>query len=298
MRLPTFIIAGVQKAGTSSVYHYLKQHPQIYMSPVKEPNFLAKDWAKFYAEGGTPRTSRIDTLEEYAALFEAVTDESAIGEASVNYLFNHQTSVAQIHKIVPQAQILIILRHPAERAYSDFLMHLRDSINPDSRRALAQQIKQRAHASHTIRKGLYCEGIQHFQQIFGPEQVHVFLYDDLKKSAVTFMQTMYATVGVDADFEPNMALRSQTAQVPKNQTLNRLLRKQNPLRSLIAGGLKFVLSEQRRQALRANLIQLNSAGKQAVPLTPADRAALIDFYREDILQLQDLLQRDLSAWLV
>ncbi|MEQ8956354.1 MAG: sulfotransferase, partial [Coleofasciculus sp. C2-GNP5-27] len=77
MKLPTFLIIGVQKAGTTSIYNYLKQHPQIYMSPVKETNFLEKNWEELE----TQRKAKIDTFEKYCQLFEGVTDEIAIGEA-------------------------------------------------------------------------------------------------------------------------------------------------------------------------------------------------------------------------
>lgn len=298
MRLPSFLLAGVQKAGTSSVYYYLKQHPQIYMSPIKEPNFLGRDWDDFYQQGGAHRPSRIDTLAKYAALFAAATHEVAWGEASANYLFNYQTSIPQIQKYVPGAQIVLILRHPAERAYSDYLMHLRDCINPRGQRSLSEQIRERAHASFIIRKGYYFDGVQAFLQGFGQRQVRIFLYDDLAQSAVTFMQTLYQVVGVDAQFEPDVTAKAQTAQVPKSRALNSLLRTQNPLRSAIAAGLKGCLPIATRQKLRSALLQLNSQSKDTVTFSPEDRASLISLYREDILRLQDLLQRDLSAWLV
>ncbi|MBE7383033.1 MAG: sulfotransferase [Leptolyngbya sp. SIO1E4] len=298
MRLPTFIIIGVQKAGTTSIYNYLKQHPQVYMSSVKEPHFLERDWDQFYAEGGAPKPSRIDTFEKYTALFEGVTDELAIGEASANCLFHYDKSIPQISKYVPDAQIVVVLRHPAERAHSDYLMHLRDCINPGTQRSLSEQVRHRAEKSYIVRKGYYCEGIQQFREAFGAEKVKVFLYDDLRKSAVSFMQTVYQAVGVDATFEPDVGKRSQTAQVPKNKAVNSLLRRQNPLRSSVAAGLKLVMPDTMRQQLRDSLIRWNSSGKDAMPLSPEDRAALIDLYREDILKLQDLLQRDLSAWLV
>jgi hypothetical protein len=298
MALPTFIIVGVQKAGTTSIYHYLQQHPQIYMSTVKEPHFLERDWDQFYAEGGERKDARIDTLEKYLALFAGATDEQAIGEASANCLFHHDWSIPRIQHYVPEAQIVVVLRHPAERAHSDYLMHARDCINVRQQRSLSEQIHQRADTSFIIRKGYYYEGIQHFMDVFGKEKVGVFLHDDLKRSAIQFMQKMYGFLGVDTLFEPNVSQKSQIAQVPKNQSVNALLKTSNPLRSAAATGLKLVMPPETRQKLRNSIINLNSADKSAAPLEAEDRAALIDLYREDILKLQDLLQRDLSAWLV
>jgi len=298
MPLPTFIIVGVQKAGTTSIYNYLKQHPQVYVSPVKEPNFLERDWEQFYAEGGERKASRIDTFEKYQALFAGVTDELAIGEASANCLFHYEQSIPCIQRYVPNAQLLFVLRHPAERAHSDYLMHLRDCVGAEQPRSLSEQIREKAASSFIIRKGYYYQGIQAFMEAFGANQVSVFLHDDLKKSAQDFMRDLYQVIGVDADFEADVSQRSQTAQVPKNAAVNSFLKTQNPVRSAVASGLKLVMPTEARQKLRNRLIKLNSSGKEVAPLTPEDRAALVNLYREDVLQLQDLLNRDLSAWLI
>jgi hypothetical protein len=298
MRLPTFIIAGVEKAGTTSSYNYLSQHPQIYVSPRKEVNFLERDWEQYYANGGVPNEKRIDTWEKYQALFTGVTDEIAIGEASINCLFHHDESIPIIQKYVPDIQVLLILRHPAERAYSDYLMHVRDCINGQTVRSLSEQIKYHANTSFTIRKGFYTDSLKHFIEAFGAHKVTVFLYDDLQQSAVTFMQTMYKVIGVDPDFEPDVTKRAQVAQVPKNKTINSLLRTQNPLRQAVSSGLKLFVPEAARQKVRNQLINMNSTDKSSDPFLDEDRQALINLYREDILKLQDLIQRDLSAWLV
>jgi hypothetical protein len=104
MPLPTFIIIGVQKAGTTSIYHYLQQHPQVYMSPVKEPHFLERDWPQLAADSPEVKQPRINTWEKYQALFAGVTDETAIGEASVNCLFHYDQSIDLIKRYVPDAQ--------------------------------------------------------------------------------------------------------------------------------------------------------------------------------------------------
>ena len=93
MKLPTFLVIGIEKAGTTSVDNYLKQHPQVYMSPVKEPNFLERDWEHADLSKMKPKQNRIDTFEKYCNLFGDVTEEKAIGEVSPNYLFHYQESI-------------------------------------------------------------------------------------------------------------------------------------------------------------------------------------------------------------
>lgn len=296
MRLPTFILVGVQKAATTSLYRYLSQHPQIYTSPVKEPNFLEREWEQAAPQGSRHR-DRIDTWDKYCQLFAGVTDEIAIGEASTNCLFHHSTSVPQIQRYLPGAQIVIMLRDPADRARSDYLMHIRDAIYGGPQESLSDHLRLRAKHSYIVRKGYYFEGVRHFITAFGRERVKVMFYDDLQRSPGELMQDLYGFLRVDASFQPDMGTRSQTAQLPKNQWFNRLLRQPNSLRSTVAAGLKLIMPASLRQGLRQRLISLNSNDASALTLAPDDRQALIQLYREDILQLQGLLQRDLSSWL-
>ncbi|MBE9177527.1 sulfotransferase [Oculatella sp. LEGE 06141] len=295
MKLPTFLVIGVEKAGTTSIYHYLKQHPEIYMSPIKETNFLERDWEQVDAATRARKKDRIDTVEKYSQLFADVTHERAIGEVSPNYLFHHASSIDRIQRYVPNAKLVAILRHPAERAYSDYLMHLRDGIRPEV--SLTEQLKTRSNSSFTLRKGFYYHPLTQFIDRFGRDRLHVILYDDFCHSPATVMQDLYRFLGVDATFLPDMSQRSQVAKVPKSQTVNLLLRNQNPVRSLVAAGLKTVLPLPLRQHIRSTLINWNSASKDQAPFPAEERQQLIELYRDDILSLQDLLQRDLSTWL-
>lgn len=110
------------------------------------------------------------------------------------------------------------------------------------------------------------------------------------------MRKLYDFIGVDSAFEVDTSRRSQTAQVPKNQSINQLLRTRNPLRTAVGSALKVMLPEGQRQKLRSQLIAANSTDKSELPLSDEDRMLLEGYYREDILRLQDLLDRDLSSW--
>ena len=293
MRLPTFLIIGVQKAGTSSIYHYLKQHPQVYMSPVKETNFFGKDWSKISLD---PRKkNRIDTWEKYCQLFQDVKDEIAIGEASPNYLFNYQSSAQLIQHYLPQAKMIAILRNPVERAYSDYLMHIRDGIGNGM--SLAEQIKLRTNSSFTLRKGFYYTPIKYYFDNFSKEQVKIYLYEDLCNNPVVLMQDIYQFIGVDNSFCPDTDKKYQVAQVPKVKLVNNLLRTQNLPRTIVSSILKYFLPLTLRQNIRSRLIKMNSKDKKQAVLSAEERQQLVELYREDILKLQDLIQRDLSSWL-
>ena len=293
MILPNFLIVGVQKAGTTSIYNYLREHPQVYMSLVKETNFLEKDWENLPPE--QQNKNGIVTLEKYSELFADVKDEIAIGEASPNYLFHYESSAARIKKYVPNAKLIVVLRNPVERAYSDYLMHIRDAIGY---RSLSEQIKHSSHKSFILRKGFYYVPLKYYFDQFKREQIKVFFYDDLRDDSQEFMQSIYQYLGVNNEFVPNTTRKAQVAKIPKNKTINNLLNRKNILRSTTASILKTVKPVEARQNLRDRLINFNSQTKKASPLSTEDRQQLIEFYREDILQLQDLVGRDLSKWLV
>ena len=295
MTLPNFLIIGVQKAGTTSIYNYLNEHPQIYMSPVKETNFFETEWDKESAESNNKPCKTIKDIDTYSKLFDGVKDEIAIGEASPNYLFHYQASAKAIQRYVPDAKLIAILRNPTERAYSDYLMHIRDAI--ETPEPLSEIIANRAGSAYFFRKGFYYEQIKHFFDLFGEQKVKVYLYDDLCKDPQALMQDMYSFLGVDDSFVPNTSKKAQKAQVPKNQGVNNLLKTQNPLRTMVASTLKVFLPLEVRQKLREGIINLNSQGKKALPLQVEDRVKMVEMFREDVLKLQDLLQKDLSAWL-
>ncbi|NEQ38135.1 MAG: sulfotransferase [Okeania sp. SIO3I5] len=303
MKLPTFLIIGVQKAGTTSIYGYLTEHPQVYMSPRKETNFFCVDREKKPEENRERKPwmgnkTRIDTWEKYCELFIDVKDEIAVGEASPNYLVRYQISSEMIKNYLPDVKMIAILRNPVDRAYSDYLMHLRDGINAGKLRSLSEQVKFHSETSSTIKKGLYYTPIKHYFDTFGQEKLKIFLYDDLTKDSVKMMQEIYRFIGVDDTFNPDTSKRKQSAAVPKNQTLNNLLQTRNPIRTAISSTLKLAMSLEMRQKLRSGLVNLNSGGKELQPLSSEERQLLTDFYREDILKLQDLIQRDLSSWLI
>lgn len=300
MTLPNFLIFGVQKAGTTSIYNYLKQHPQVFMSPLKETDFMGRESAAdpedAEVEVQLTRGGRqqILNIRDYRALFDGATDEIAIGEASPNYLFDHERAVENIQRHIPDAKLMAVLRNPIERAYSDYLMHVRQVVG--NRKPLAEQIKTSANTSHTLLKGRYYDGVKHFLDTFGAEQVKLFLYEDLRKDSAGLMREVYDFIGVERDFDADTSKRQQKAEIPKNQKLNQLLRTNNPLRSAVGTVLRVLLPEEKRQALRSRLIAANSQGKEGMPLSDEDRRLLEDYYREDILRLQDLIGRDLSGW--
>ena len=146
MTLPNFLVIGAAKSGTSSLYMYLKQHPEIYMSPIKEPHFFSFDDESKMTKGpGDPIHKAITNFDDYQAQFDGVTDEKAIGEASTSYLYRPEAP-GRIHAMLPDAKLIVILRNPVDRAFSAYMHVVRDKreTSKDFAEALSKEESRKA----------------------------------------------------------------------------------------------------------------------------------------------------------
>jgi hypothetical protein len=305
MTMPNFLIIGAQKAGTTSLYHYLAQHPQIYVSPIKEPNFFA-------SEGEKPDPSRpsINDIDDYENLFDGVSDERAIGEASPWYLYSPKAR-ERIKHYIPQAKLIAILRDPAERAYSQFLHFVRDGREPttDFVRALREEevrVRENLAAGHDtgraasgayVGRGLYHAQLEGYLELFDRSQIKVLLSEELNDDPVGTLQDVFRFLEVDDTFVPSVSTKHQVAGLPKNRLLHAFLTRPNLARRVFRM-VKLYLPPALRLRIANNLVQLKNQNFVEPPDLPAEaRKQLVEVYREDILKLQVLIDRDLSSWL-
>jgi Sulfotransferase family len=296
MVIPNFLIIGAAKGGTTSLYYYLNQHPQIYMSPVKEPRFFAlegEDLNFNNPDKGINETS-ITTLEEYCALFKNVKDEVAIGEASPLYLYSVKAA-DRIKHYIPDIKLIAVLRDPAERAYSCYMHLVRENYETlsfeDSLREEQNRIQNNwAHLWHYRQGGYYYAQLKPYFERFDPDQIKIYLFEDLNQNSVTIVQDICCFLGVDDTFVPDLT-RMNVSGKPKIRALQTLLGTSNPVRS----ALKQILPQEFRKDVSHRLREWNLERKEGMSIEI--RQHLIEEYREDILQLQDLIQRDLSPWL-
>ena len=293
VKLPNFFVVGAQKSGTTSLYYYLSQHPEIYMSPIKEPHFFDYDEGETPVFGGpSVPPPGITSMREYRALFEGATDEVAVGEASPTYLY--LPGVAQrLRCRVPGARVIAVLRDPAERAYSAFLHTVRSGREPlnSFSRALGEEegrIRENWHPLYHYRsRGFYHGQIERYLKAFGRDRVKVYLYEDLRDEPLRVLQDAFRFLGADASFVPDVSTRYNASGVPRNRAVSAVVKRANTL----TPALKKVLPFAARQRIKGRLFA------KAPPLRQDDRRELVEGYRGDILKLQNLLNRDLSKWL-
>jgi hypothetical protein len=296
MNMPNFLILGAAKAGTSSLSYYLQQHPQIYMSQLKEPKFFALENEMLDYQGpdqGINHNS-VTSIEEYRKLFEAVSTEIAIGEISPIYLYSSKAA-SRIKHYLPDVKLIAILRNPVERAFSSFL-HLvlagyEDLSFSEALQAEEMRIAMKwAPLWHYKAKGFYYQQLKKYFDTFNSNQIKVYLYEDLYANSLSLIKDIYQYLGVDHGFTPNLR-KLNASSIPKSKLLHQLLTKDNFLKS----ALKLCLAKPFRTTISHKVKQLNLQPKPE--LSSEVRQELVALFRNDIMQLQKLINKDLSQWL-
>ena len=299
MTLPNFLVIGAAKAGTTSLYHYLGQHPEVFMSPVKEPHFFAlggtgANFRSPGAEAGINRKSFADP-EGYEGLFAGARGEKAIGEASTSYLYSPEAP-ERIKRRVPEARLIAVLRDPAERAYSTFLalrLGGREPLRDFSRALEAEEGRIRdgwEHLWHYKNLGFYHVQLSRYGKALEEGRLRVYLYEDLGADPRGVMRDAYRFLGVDASFEPDTSQRHNMSGVSNNGFLVSLVRKRHPVKTAIKPLVPATVRRRLVSGLQKRVLT-------RPPFPPEVRRELVEAYREDVLRLEDLIGRDLSAWL-
>jgi hypothetical protein len=309
---PNFFIVGAPKAGTTSLYHYLDQHPEIYMSPLKEPSHFSlevrpenfepafqaqahrdEDAVRSYLNGSMDQkrfSGIVRDWNDYLRLFAGARDQTAIGEASVCYLWS-KTAANAIASRLPHSRIIIILRDPSDRAFSQYLHNISDGVVSSSFRnhldASLHRTKNGFGVLHPMLEfGFYADQIQRYFDTFPRQQIGIWLYEDTKHPG--FLSEVLRFLQVDPTFTLDTTTRHLQPQLPRIPTISQSLRRNGvwtKLKTLTPPSLKPFI---RNLAYRKN---------GSVKMSAEDRTFLIYYYEEDILKLSKLINRDLSSWL-
>jgi hypothetical protein len=306
LKLPNFFVAGAPKAGTTSLHHYLRQHPQVYMNPIKEPTFFAaadlrsrddfpstiereRAPLRTYLAGPqvVPAQFWVTEWDDYVKLFRNVRDQTAIGEASVSYLWMPSAARA-IRTKLPGARLIFLLRDPADRLFSWYLMTLRRHPGLTFRAWLGKTMNGGDDQGPAVDGGRYATNLQRFFDNFPRDQVRIYLYEFFRTDTRQVLRNMFAFLGVDPDQPIDVSRRHNETLVPRFPTLDRLRRRIIPNWSLT-----WWLPAPARRMLG----ELYRRRRGSFAMDPGDRRMVIDYYRDEILRTAELIGRDLSAWL-
>lgn len=311
-RIPNFFLVGAPKTGTTSLCSYLDQHPQIYMSAIKEPHFFSEEIREGNFDPkprrGITRDRRgldkflsgpmqdkrfggiVTDWQEYCRLFSNARNELAIGEASVCYLWS-PTAPQRIFSRVPDAKILVMLRDPADRAFSQYLHGLSHgaihwSFREHIERSLRHRSRQFSVHYPFLEFGLYSEQLGRYLERFG-KNVWIGFHQDFQDRPREIYRDICRFLGVDHEFSPSMDRRHLESRVPRLGSIGRLKR------SALWRAASPNVPSRLRLLMRGMLTERPGTSR----MDAADRSYLVDFYREDIHKLASLLDRDLAGWL-
>jgi len=289
--LPNFVIIGAIKGGTTSLYRYLGEHPDVYMCPRKEPLYFAWDPERPRPAGQQEMCTDLGT---YESLFEGAAGAPAVGEASPQYLYS-VVAAGRIRETIPDARLIAILRHPVERALSAYLHLVRDGAETLTfEGALAAEDERRREGWdpiwHYRAVGLYADQVERYCETFDRDQVRFYLHDDFERDPRALVQDVFGFLDVDPSFEPATSVRFNASGVPRRRLLFRLATTENPMRR----AARAAVPQRHRERLRVLAINRSLERPQ---LAPETRRRLAQSFTDDVRRLQRLLGRDLSHWL-
>ena len=293
---PNFIIIGAMKAATTSLYTYLKQHPDIFMTKVKEPMFFNNfnQITDFKVLGN--KSKKVNSLLDYFSMFSSVENESAIGEASPAYIYNEKAPYL-IKEHLTDVKIIAILRQPTDRAYSNFLHTKRaDRENVNSFEQAIKIEKERISDNwsplyHYIQKGFYSVQLKRYYNLFPKENIKVYLFEDVVKNPKETLKDIFKFLNVDENIEIDVSKKSNVSGTPKG-ILGFILKKMRYYNLMP----KFAISDYLPTFIISLLFK--SVYKDTEKLDSVLRKELTDkYYREEILKLEKLIDKDLSNWL-
>ena len=297
-KLPNFLIVGAAKCGTSSLHNYLNQHPDVFMPTftpeglkVKEPRFLIKEKLQQRLSKG------IWNYEDYKLLFDGVTNETAIGESTVLYLYYHNEAIKNIKKYLGEdVKIIIMLRNPIDRAYSAYSFASRTLQENQTFKEALTNARSRFENDETLSPmilykelGLYFEMVKDYMKSF--KDVHIILYDDfilqtdLEVSKVFDFLNIFNSHNINTSDIINSGGRKWNSKFIK-----KLLMQDGGLKNI----LKIILPKKIRLVIKSRMII--SFTSKADAINKSIKKELLDYYHEDIHLLEKLINKDLSKW--
>jgi len=277
---PNLFIVGAPKAGTSSLYVYLKNIKGIYMSPVKEPNFFS---ITVFSEKSSEKPIR--NKKKYLSLFTKAKEEMIIGEASPEYLSDIEAPKL-IHEVSPNAKIIISIRDPIERAFSYYLMFVRRGRIKSSFLTLLQDSMEKKKIGlksqyGLLETGLYYEQVERYLKIFGTNNVKIIIFEEFIKDPKKMIGEILIFLNLETsldDFKGEVynqygVYRGKISQfILTNRTIGKIVER--------------LISPSKRKILKESILIKNELKPE---IQFKERKLLFDFYLEDVKKIQKLI---------
>ena len=285
MTLPNFIICGTQKGGTTALYYYLKEHPEIFMSSKKEVHFFDLNWHK--------------GIKWYEKQFRGSDRAKAIGEASPLYMYLEEVP-ERIHEVLPDVKLIFILRNPVDRAYSHYWHEVKngyeklsfeEAINVEKERLSNGGIISIRHYSY-LDRGKYIEQIRRFKKYFSKDQMLILFTEELRENPEKVMKTLFEFLEVDSNFKSDLwyKKKSNVGKRPRIKEIQFLRGKLHEIATYHFPRLSIIIKPLIYGIDRINL----TPGYP--PMNPETRKLLVEYFKPYNKKLEKFLERKLDGW--
>jgi hypothetical protein len=303
--IPDFLIIGAGKSGTTSLDKYLQQHPQLFISKVKEPNFFGYERMTRADFNGNEEEihhydNSVTTLDKYLALFRDALPGQIKGETSNTYMY-HADAPERIKYYNPDMKLIAVLRQPAGRLYSRYLHLARENRLPTPH--FSDCLDKSTiwwQRNDLVKEGFYYKNLSRFYALFPKENIRVYLYEDFNAKTEEVLQNIYNFLGVDENFRTDLTVRYNQSGFIKNKFLDKIYGQKGILNKTIRALLpqKLIETLKGNVAIQRKLNDLRSKNLSRPKMEPEVQKRLMsEVYGEDVEKLQHLIGRDLSHWL-
>lgn len=295
MKRPDFFVVGAFKAGTTALYEYLRQHPQVFMPALKEPMYFGADL--------TPRYERMSE-KQYVALFDDARPDQRAGEASPWYLYS-ASAPSEIAAFAPDARLIIMLRNPVDvmhAQHAQLVFNAREDIADFGAALAAEEARRRGeqipdgairpealYYRHSVR---FAEQVGRWLEVFGRERIHFIVFDDLVADPRSVYRATLEFLAVDADFEVDLTAYNPNRRARSGGLQRVLFNPPGPLRGLMGRLRRSAMAHR----LRDVLVSANSTKAKREAIDPELRKELTLEFAVQVDELGQLIGRDLSAW--
>lgn len=306
MKRPNFFIVGAPKCGTTALFSYLGEHPEIYIPDSPDSLESVMGGKKELHYFGSDLPFNRPSLDKYLAYYTEAGEEKHLGESSVFYLYS-KNAAQEIHEFCPSARIIMMLRNPIDMMYSwysqllfwgdETLEDFEAALNAEPQRLMGQGIPPKSDhpaACYLYREiAKYSEQIERYLQVFDREQIHIIVFDDFKKDTKTTYQAVLKFLGnIDNDFEPDFKVVNSN-KTTRNKAIQKFLRHPPKFsRTLI----KAVVPPFLRKELRQKAQQYNTKVETRKEISEELRSRLSQEFKGEVEKLSQVLNRDLTYW--
>ncbi len=285
-RWPNFFIVGAPRAGTTSLYEFLKRTKGVFMPSSKEPHYFSVT-----IDPSLINRKPIRDKKKYLQLFKKVNNEKAVGEASTSYLWDTEAPKL-IYKKNPNSKIIIMLRDPVKRAFSYYLYRISNGRTYTFSDAIRESIEHSDEwdKSLIINGGWYAEPVKRYLDIFGKDQVKIVIFEEFIKNPLKKVKEVLEFLGVEENPPESVELAHNVLTKPKGKISAAIL-KNKKIRRLGTDLLPNTMGEFIVRKILGEKISKPDISKK-------DRLFLENLYREDVNKLKTLLGKDLPWFII